>query len=192
MNLRIATLSTILALALSAAPKLTIQAQSDESQPVDQVNVTKVTGVVQKVDLDKRIMTLKLDNGRRQTLRVDKSVNGLDQFKRGDRVQLSYTQEIIAMAEPSDEGTAKLAKYGEVDVEPEGGNPALVKVNTTEVVGKVVSIDKKMRRLTFQDPNGKKRTLKLGRQVKDLDQFRPGDMIAMAITDEMVVQAIRS
>ena len=192
MNLRVVALGAALALPLCITPNLIIQAQTNESQPVDQVNVTKVTGAVQKVDLDKRIMTLKLDNGGKRTLRVDKRVNGLDQFKPGDRVQLSYTQEIVAMAEPSDQGAAKLAKYGAVDIEPEGDNPALVKVDTTEIAGKVVSIDRKMRRLTFEDPNGKKRTLKLSHRIQDLDQFRPGDNIDMAITDEMVVQVIRA
>jgi Cu/Ag efflux protein CusF len=71
---------------------------------VDQVEVTKVTGTVQKVDTDKRKMTMKLDNGKRTTLKVDKRVKDLDQFKPGDRVQLSYTEEIIAMADRSDEG----------------------------------------------------------------------------------------
>ena len=55
--------------------------------------------MVQKADPDKHVMTIKLDNGKEQTLKVDKSVKGLDQFKPTDRVQLSYTQEIIAMAD---------------------------------------------------------------------------------------------
>jgi hypothetical protein len=52
-------------------------------------------------------------------------VRDLDQFKPGDGVQVSYTQKIIAMAENSDEGTARVAKYGTVDVEPEGDKLSL-------------------------------------------------------------------
>lgn len=140
---------------------------------------------------DKRRITIKLDNGEKKTLKVDKSVKGLDQFKSGDRVQESYTEEIIAMAERSDEGTAKLAKYGAVDVEPEGDKPALVKVDTSEITGKIVSIDPKKRRLKFEAPDGKARTLKLSQRIKDLDQFKPGETINMAITDEMVVEVVR-
>ncbi len=189
MNLPTAALSAILTLGLSVAPNL-MWGQSSESQPVDQVEVTKVTGTVQKVDADKRMMTMKLDNGKRTTLKVDKTVKDLDQFKPGDRVQLSYTEELIAMAERSDEGTAALAKYGAVDVEPEGDNPALVKADTTEISGKIVSIDPKKRRLTFEDPDGKKRTLTLSHRIKGLDQFKPGEMINMAITDQMVVEVV--
>jgi Cu/Ag efflux protein CusF len=190
VNLLTVALSTVLTLGLSAATSYTVQAQDSESKPVDQVKVMKVTGVVQKVDDDKHRMTIKLDNGKKQTLKVDKSVKGLDQFKPNDRVQLSYTQEIIAMTDSSDEGAGRMAKYGAVDIEPEGDKPALVKVDTSEISGKLVSIDPQKRRLTFEDPDGKKRTLKLSQKIKDLDKFKPGDTINMAITDETVIEVV--
>jgi len=44
--------------------------------------------------------------------------------------------------------------------------------------------------LTFEDPDGKKKTVKLSRRIKDLDKFKPGQEINMAITDEMVVAVV--
>ena len=190
MNLLTVAISTVLALGLSAVTSYTVQAQDSDSKSVDQVKVMKVTGVVQKADPDKHVMTIKLDNGKKQTLKVGKSVKGLDQFKPTDRVQLSYTQEIIAMADSSDEGAGRMAKYGAINIEPEGDTPALVKVDTTQVSGKIVSIDPEKRRLTFEDPDGKKRTLKLSQKIKDLDKFKPGDTINMAITDETVIEVV--
>ena len=134
------TLSTVLTFGLNAAMSPTVQGQNPESQPVDQVKVTKVTGEIQKVNADKHVMTIKLDNGQRKILKVDKSVKGLDQFKPTDRVQLSYTQEIVAMAVSSDEGAGRMAKYGTIDIEPEGDKPALMKVDTSEISGKIISI----------------------------------------------------
>jgi hypothetical protein len=58
-------------------------------------------------------------------------------------------------------------------VTPEGENLAIIEVDTTEVAGRVVSIDPQKRRITIEDPDGKKRTLKLSRKVKNLDQSRP-------------------
>ncbi|MCU1343549.1 MAG: hypothetical protein JWN92_2972 [Candidatus Acidoferrum typicum] len=190
MNLITVALSAVLALGLNVATSYTVQAQDSESKPVDQVKVMKVTGMIQKVDPDKHMMTLKLDNGKRQTLKVDKSVKGLEQFKPTDHVQLSYTQEIIAMAESSDEGTGRMAKYGAIDIEPEGDKPALVKVDTSEISGKIVSIDPQKHRLTFEDPDGKKRTLKLSQKIQGLDKFKPGETINMAITDETVIEVV--
>jgi hypothetical protein len=190
MNLATAALSAFLALGLSAASSYATQERNDQSQPVDQVAVTKVTGVIEKVDPDKRVMTLKLDDGKKKTLKVDKSVKDLDKFRVGDRVQMSYTEEIIMMAQPSDEDTAQMAKYGAVDVQSEGDNPVLVKVDTSVIKGKIISIDAKKRSLTFEGPDGRKKTVKLSRRVKNLDKFKPGDAINMAITDEMVVAVV--
>ena len=190
MNLATAALSAFLALGLSAAPSYATQERNDQSQPVDQVAVTKVTGVIEKVDPDKRVMTLKLDDGKKKTLKVDKSVKDLDKFRVGDHVQMSYTEEIIMMAQPFDEDTAQMAKYGAVDVQSEGDSPVLVKVDTSVIKGKIISIDAKKRRLTFEGPDGRKKTVKLSRRVKNLDKFKPGDEINMAITDEMVVAVV--
>ena len=190
MNLATAALSAFLALGLSAAPSYATQERNDQSQPVDQVAVTKVTGVIEKVDPDKRVMTLKLDDGKKKTLKVDKSVKDLDKFRVGDHVQMSYTEEIIMMAQPFDEDTAQMAKYGAVDVQSEGDIPVLVKVDTSVIKGKIISIDAKKRRLTFEGPDGRKKTVKLSRRVKNLDKFKPGDAINMAITDEMVVAVV--
>ena len=198
MKLQIATIGAVLVLGLSVAPKFStsIFGQSTDSQqqkqPVDQVEVTKITGTIEKVDTAKRTLTMKLDNGKRTTLKVDKTVKDLDKFKPGDKVQLSYTEEIIAMAEPSDQGTSGLEKYHVVDVEPEGDKPALVQVDTTQISGKIVSIDPQKRRLTFEDPEGKKQTLKLSRKINGLDRFKPGEMINMAIAQHMVVEVVNA
>jgi hypothetical protein len=200
-----ASITALLALGLSvlsAAPNSATQDQNsqqnvrqhsqqdNQSLPVDDVAVTKVTGTIEKLNLDKRLMTLKLDNGKKKTLKVDKSVKDLDQFRVGDRVQMSYTEEIVMMAQPSAEDTEQLGKFGAVDVRWENDKPALVKVDTSVISGKIVAIDSKKRRLTFEDPDGKKKTLKLSRRIKDMDKFKPGDSINMAITDEMVVAVV--
>ena len=74
---------------------------------------------------------------------------------------------------------------------PEGENPAIIEVDTTEVAGRVVSIDPQKRRITIDDPDGKKRTLKLSRKVRNLDQFKPGDHLDMVVTDETAIELVK-
>jgi Cu/Ag efflux protein CusF len=167
------------------------QEPNAEQQPVDQVQVEKETGTIRKVDVDKRKLTVRLDNGKTKTFRVDKSVKNLEDFRPGDHVQVSSTEEIVMMADQSAEGRAEAAKYGMVGVSPEGENPAIVKVDTTEVTGRLVSVDPKRRRLTFEDPDGKKETLKLSKRIKDLNQFKPGETLNMAVTDETAIEVIK-
>jgi hypothetical protein len=63
-------------------------------------------------------------------------------------------------------------------------------VDTSVISGKIVSIDPKKKRLTFEDPDGKKKTVKLIRRIKNLNKFKPGDDINMAITEEIVVAVV--
>jgi Cu/Ag efflux protein CusF len=154
------------------------------------VDVNKNTGTVEKVDTQKRKLTVRLDNGKRKTFRVDKNVTNLDQFHPGDRVQVSSTEEIVMAADRSTD-TAALAKYGVVSATPQGENPAIVRVDTTEIAGRIISVDPNKRRITFEDPEGKKRTLKLSKKIKNLDQFKPGENLNMAITDETAIELVK-
>jgi ribosomal protein L19 len=178
-------------LLFGAGPRTVPHEQENESQPVDQVEVSKLTGTVQKVDTQRRKLVVRLDDGRTKTFRVDKSVDNLDQFHPGDRVQVSSTEEIIMMADKSNDGGAAVAKYGSVAVTPEGEPPAIVKVDTTEVTGKIISVNPQKRRITFEDPQGKKRTLKLSKKINNLDQFKPGDTLNMAVTDETAIELVK-
>ena len=189
MNAATAALAVLLL--FGAGPRAVPQEQDNESQPVDQVEVTKTTGTVKKVDTDRRKLVVHLDDGRTKTYRVDKSVKNLDQFHPGDRVQVSSTEEIIMMADKSNDGGAAVAKYGTVAVTPEGETPAIVKVDTTEITGRIVSLNPQKRRITFEDPQGKKRTLKLSQKIKNLDQFKPGETLNMAVTDETAIELVK-
>jgi hypothetical protein len=42
-------------------------------------------------------VTLLLENGKKKTYKVDKSVQNLDQVKVGDTLKISYTEQIIIM-----------------------------------------------------------------------------------------------
>jgi hypothetical protein len=56
------------------------QEQNSQGQPIDQVDVSQVTGTIQKVEADRRKLVIRLDNGKTKSLKVDKSVKNLDQF----------------------------------------------------------------------------------------------------------------
>ncbi len=53
------------------------------AQGVDAVEVIKATATVEKMDLEHRKVTLLLENGKKKTFKVDKSVQNLDQLESG-------------------------------------------------------------------------------------------------------------
>src|SRR5260221_9152574 len=145
-----ATAALAVLLLVGAGPRAVPQEQDSESQPVDKVEVTKATGTVKKVDTDRRKLLVHLDDGRTKAYRVDKSVKNLDQFPPGARLQVSSTEEIIMMADKSNDGVAAVAKYDTVTVTPEGETPPIVKVDTTEITQGIASWTLQTRRITLK------------------------------------------
>jgi Cu/Ag efflux protein CusF len=105
----------VLALALlSAAGSFRAsQAQTTATaEGVDAVEVMKGTATVQKVNLGSRKVTLFLENGKKKTYKVDKSVQNLDQVKVGDTLIISYTEEIIPMVGKSNQAPGVIEGRG--------------------------------------------------------------------------------
>jgi len=57
--------------------------------------------------------------------------------------------------------------------------PRTVVAETTSIEAKLDAVDVKTRRMTVTGPHGKTLTLKVGADVKDLDQIKPGDQLVV-------------
>jgi len=159
-------------------------------QGVDEVEVIHATATVEKIDLAKRKVTLLFEDGKHKTYKVDKSVQNLDQVKVGDHLKISYTEEIIIAVGKSNEAASQ-AEAGEVGVAPKGAKPGIVMVDTSALSAKVLAVDPQKRRVTLEEPDGKKKTVKLGKKVTNLDQLKVGDSIDMVMTDSLVVDIVK-
>jgi hypothetical protein len=175
--------------AAGAVPVMRAQSSPNEAG-VDMVEVVKATATVEKIDLDKRKVTLLLDNGKKKTFKVDKDVQNLDQVKVGDLLKLSYTEEIIILVGKSNE-TPGAGAIAEVGVKPKGSKPGIVMVETSALSAKILSVDAAKHRVTLQDPDGKKDTMKLSKKVGNLDQLKPGETVDMVMTDSLVVEIVK-
>jgi predicted RNA-binding protein len=172
-------------------PARSTQAQTaGTEQGIDAVEVMNVTATVEKVDLEKRKVTILLEDGKHKTVKVDKSVQNLDRVKVGDHLKLAYTEEIIIMVGKSNE-TPGAAAAGAVGVAPEGAKPGMVMVDTAVVSGKILAVDAQKHRLTIEDPDGKKKTLKVSKKVTNLEQLKAGDTIDMSVTEALAVEIVK-
>ena len=57
--------------------------------------------------------------------------------------------------------------------------PRVVVAETTSIEARLDAVDVKTRRMMVTGPHGKKLTLKVGPDVKDLDQVKPGDQLVV-------------
>lgn len=67
------------------------------------------------------------------------------------------------------------------------GVPGGVFVNTVEYTGRVTSVDRENRKVTLQNSDGKKFTVKAGPEVVNLDKVYEGDHLKYTVTDELLV-----
>jgi len=88
MSLRIVVLQVLLSFAFFGLGVAKPQTMAP-GKGIDDVEVIKTTATVEKIDLEKRKLTLRLEDGKKKTYKVDKSVQNLDQVAVGDHLTLA-------------------------------------------------------------------------------------------------------
>jgi len=166
------------------------QAQSGATdEGIDAVEVVKATATVEKIDLEKRKVTLLLDDGKKKTYKVDSRVQNLAQVKVGDHLEMSFTEEIAIVVGKSNE-TPGAASSEQVSVAPNGAKPGVVMVETSAMSAQIVAVDAPNHRVTLLDPDGKKKTIKVSKKVTNLDDLKVGETVDMLMTDSTVIEIV--
>ena len=173
-----------------ATPRAAWAQAATANNGIDTVEVLKATATVEKIDLEKRKVTLLLDNGKHKTFKVDKSVQNLDQVKVGDHLKIKFTEEVLVVVGNSQQSPSA-ADIGEVAVAPKGAKPGVYKTETYAMTAKVIAIDTAKHRVTLEDPDGKRQTIKLGKKATNADQLKVGETIGTVITDSLVIDVLK-
>ena len=185
MKILISALSAILLLSFNSVCS---HAQSDATdQGIDTVEVVKATATVEKIDLEKRKVTLLLDDGKKKTFKVDNRVQNLSQVKVGDHLQMSFTEEILIVAGKSNQGPGAAAGQ-QVSVAPNG--TGVMMVDTSAMSAQILAVDQQNHRVTVLDPDGKKKTIKVSKKMNNLDDLKVGDNVDMLMTDSTVIEIV--
>jgi hypothetical protein len=169
-------------------PTLHAQANSPD-QVIDEVQVVTLSAVVDKIDLEKRKVTVTFTNGKTKTYKVDKSAQNLAQVQPGDHVKLTATEQLMVSVNKSGESPAA-AGIGEVAVAPNGSKPGAVMVETTAMSGKIQAIDSEKHKVTLEEADGKRKTVKVRKSV-DLSRFAVGDSIDAVLTESVAIDVTK-
>jgi hypothetical protein len=145
---------------------------------------------VDAIDLAKREVTLKRDDGTTETVLVSEEVKNLPQLKVGDTVTLSY-YESLTMSLNKTEGAAPAVseKASEVRAEP-GKLPGGVRSREITVVAKVTAIDLKENTATLTGPKGNSVILEASPEV--LAKIKVGDLVNAVYTEAVAVKVERA
>ena len=170
-------------------PVTVTQAQSSATdQAIDTVEVVKATATVEKIDLEKRKVTLVMDDGKKKTFKVDERVQNLSQVKVGDHLAMSFTEELLIVVGKSNQSPGAAAGE-QVSVAP-NGEPGVMMVDTSAVSAQILAVDPQNHRVTLLDPDGKKKTIKVSKKVTNLNDLKVGDTVDLMMTDSTVIEIV--
>ena len=146
-------------------------------------NVT-LAGTVETIDHGKRVVTIKTAEGQFETIDVPSSAKRFDELKVGDKVSVTYNNNVSVRLKPPGEPAvdtgSKASTMGQ-EVRP-GGTTVVERTMTAHVD----SIDKSTSSMTFVGPNG----WKYSRHVVDpmvLEKVKVGDKVDITWNTDLKV-----
>jgi hypothetical protein len=159
------------------------------AEGIDTVEVVTVTATVEKIDLEKRKVSLLLDDGKKKTYKVDSRVRNLAQVKVGDHLKIAFTEEVLIVIGKSNEAPGAESAE-QVAAAPDGAEPGVVMVESSAVSAQILAVDAANHRVTLLDPDGKKKTIKVSKKITNLDELKVGETVDMLMTESMVVEIV--
>jgi hypothetical protein len=143
-----------------------------------------LSGTVETIDHGKRIVTIKTAEGKFETIDVPPSAKRFDELKVGDKVSVTYNNNVSVRPKPPGEPAvdtgSKTSTMGQ-EVRP-GGTTSVQRTMTATVD----TIDKSASAITFVGPNG----WKYSRHVVDptvLDKVKVGDQVDITWNTDLKV-----
>lgn len=155
---------------------------------VERANVVSMAATVEKIDLQKRMVTLRNSEGTVRTFRVGKEAVNLPQVRVGDKVMLDYIESLaVRMAKP---GEVRDEVKGVIGRAKPGDKPGYVEEIETTVTATILDLDKVKETATLKGPDGDIVVVKV-QDPANFDKVKVGDTIVITYTEALAI-AVRS
>jgi translation initiation factor IF-1 len=169
-------------------------ARADEPQQQDQsanaqnaqskrmlTKQSNVTATVDKVDQDKRMLTLRLDDGTTTTVHVPSSVQ-MPNIQQGDKIKVDYFEALAVRWKRSGAGGGG----GENEISAKGADklPSAMMAETEKESAEITKIDKANHKVTVKLSDGRMETIdvKDPQMQADLAKAKEGDHVDVTFT----------
>ena len=161
--------------------------EKPSSLNVERTDVRSTVATVEAVDLKNRMVTLRSLQGRPFTIKVGEQAVNLPQVKKGDRVEITYTQALeVRMAEPGEVlGDRTLIVGG---AEP-GAKPAGIGVSETNITAEILEIDRAGETALLKMADGVIASVKV-KNPENLDKVKVGDTIAIKYIEALEIKVL--
>ena len=133
-----------------------------------------LSGTVETIDHEHRMVNIKTADGHFQTVDVPPSAKRFDEVKVGDKVSITYNNTVSARLKPPGEAPVNTATG--TTTAGQGERPGGTASEERTMTATIADIDKSASSITFTGPNG----WKYSRRVVDptvLDKIKVGDQV---------------
>lgn len=175
------------ALALAGAPALadTGTDQAGGTPMAGKSATTHGSGTVTAIDKGARTVTVKTDAGETRSFQVPSDVKSFDKLKKGDKVDVDYTEAIAVSMMPP--GTKPSASEKSAMMKTGKGAGAAGKQVT--ISGQITNVDTTNNTITLKGPKGQVETIDVqdpDNQAK-LSSLKPGQVMQFTYTEAVAV-----
>lgn len=191
LHVHFALLSILAASACaSPTPEPAVNVASSVEEGEDRVerrNLVTVTAIVEAIDHEQRLVTLRGPEGRITTLRVDEAVKNLPQVRKGDQVLVAYYESLAFQVRKPGEASATQAAVVEgLETARPGEKPAGIGARAITVLTSVEAIDKAHQTITLKGPEGRTETIKV-QNPANLEKVVVGDRVEITYTRAVAI-----
>jgi hypothetical protein len=168
----------------ASALVLALSLPSWAQEKVIPVHTVTLAGTVETIDHGKRVVTIKTADGKFETIDVPESAKRFDELKVGDKVSITYNNNVFVRVKPV--GEAPVDTAGKTSTMGQEARPGGTTSVQRQITATVDTIDKSASAITFVGPNG----WKYSRHVVDptvLDQVKVGDRVDITWSTDLKV-----
>jgi hypothetical protein len=169
--------------ATSAAPSVP---PSDTASVAEGVTAA---ATVTAINLEKRLVTLRGEEGREFTVLAGPAVQNLPQLAVGDTVTLRYVESVFAALKKPGEPVASPEASLELRRAELGAKPGGVIAQDVSATVKIESVDTAKNIVVFTAPDGALRCIAVKRPTfqEYIKQLKPGDMVEITYTEAVAI-----
>jgi hypothetical protein len=175
------------------------QSAGDAKPAIVVTKVSTLNASVAAVDKAERLVTLRSDDGREQSIKCGPEVRNFDQIEVGDRVTAEYHEATAifarkpqAAAGAAESGPGGVARsYGMAELAPLGAKPGGLITNVSELTATVDDIDYVKRQVVLLGPSGRPRMISVGDDVQNFESLRKGDEVVIRYTEAIAISVAK-
>jgi hypothetical protein len=140
---------------------------------------------ITSIDSAARKVTLRGENGEKETVKCGPGVVNFEQLRVGDVVQATLTSEVtVAMADAAN--PLPRMDTSTVAVAPRGAKPGILVAETQQYTATITKIDLKRRQAVLRFPDGSLRTFEVRKDV-DMTQRKVGEEVSVRVALSIAV-----